>query len=177
MKIYRKGATIVIDKGVSPKIYFPTLDGKFYFEDKITIIEDKFTNTLHFLETILIQNEAGTLIGNEAAVETYLAEFVGQSFNTSVTDSIDVLAQNLSDHEANHINPHGDYLRNTFIPTLAQTIFTLSTSSISGYYFLTVNGLIQTVNVDYTISGTTLTWLNVDFSLSITDILIFYYKN
>lgn len=106
MKIYRKGATIVIDRGLTKKEYIPTLAGRFYFEDGVTVLVDIYTKLPLFFETATLQNEAGSVIGNEAAVETYLAAFVGQSFNTSVTDSIDTVEQNLSDHEANVTDAH-----------------------------------------------------------------------
>lgn len=148
MKIYRKGATIVIDRGLTKKEYIPTLAGRFYFEDGVTVLVDTYTEIPLFFETTTLQNEAGSLIGNEAAVETYLAEFVGQSFNTSMTDSIDDVIQNLSDHEANETDAHGIDSRltsnNTFIfvyskdqlPTPVANVRTLLANVT--YYFTSI---------------------------------------
>jgi hypothetical protein len=41
---------------------------------------------------------------------------------------------------------------------------------------LTVNGMVQELNVDYTISGSILNWISPDFTLSTTDQLIIYYS-
>ena len=148
MKIYRKGATIVIDRGLTKKEYIPTLAGRFYFEDGVTVLVDTYTEIPLFFETTTLQNETGILIGNEAAVETYLAEFVGQSFNTSMTDSIDDVIQNLSDHEANETDAHAIDSRltsnNTFIfvyskdqlPTPVVNVITLLANVT--YYFTSI---------------------------------------
>lgn len=64
-----------------------------------------------------------------------------------------------------------------FTPTLAQTSFTLNYPiTPSSYYILTLNGLLQQEGVDYTVSGTNLTWLNADFTLSTSDTLIMRYS-
>jgi hypothetical protein len=66
-----------------------------------------------------------------------------------------------------------------YTPTLGQTAFTLSHTRNSSYlFFLTLNGVIQLENTDFTVSGTTLTWLNAgSITLKTTDSLVarYYY--
>lgn len=65
-----------------------------------------------------------------------------------------------------------------FIPsTNGQVLFTLlQAPSPSVQTLVSVGGQVQEYGVDYTISGTTLTWLNSDFQLSITDRIIIYFS-
>lgn len=95
--------------------------------------------------------------------------------NTYFYDLTDKLVY-YKDSSGNMINTYAPYLINSFTPTNGQTVFTLSQASNSGYYFLTLNGLTQERSLDYTVSGTTLTWLNADFTLTTSDKLVFYYK-
>lgn len=66
--------------------------------------------------------------------------------------------------------------KDTFVPIAAQTIFTLSfTPGGMSTFLLTLNGLEQEEGINYTVSGTTLTWLNFPFVLAVTDLLIIHY--
>lgn len=64
-----------------------------------------------------------------------------------------------------------------FVPTLGQTVFTLSRVPPAGITRIQVfvrTGL-QRRTVDYTLSGATLTWLNTDFTLAPGDIVTVAY--
>ena len=62
----------------------------------------------------------------------------------------------------------------TFTPTLAQTIFTLSNSYGAGTIsILFLNGVSQLEGIDYTISGTTLTYLHLTLD-NLDTLQIFY---
>lgn len=66
-----------------------------------------------------------------------------------------------------------------YTPTLGQTVFTLSqTRSADFHFILTLNGQVREETTDFTVSGTTLTWLNpAGLTLKTTDRLIarYYY--
>lgn len=65
----------------------------------------------------------------------------------------------------------------TFTPTSMQTIFTLSQPYSAGDMALvSLNGVIQDVGVNFTIAGTTLTWLDVPTTLGPTDSLSIRYQ-
>lgn len=69
------------------------------------------------------------------------------------------------------------WVEDEFVPTLGQVTFVLSSvptdlNSIS----LHVNGIAYDDVTDYTVSGTTLTWLNTPFSLETTDKLLARYQ-
>ena len=73
----------------------------------------------------------------------------------------------------------GYKVKDTFIPLInGQTNFTLSElSSENVQPLLTVNGIEQERNVDYTLtSGNQLSWLNNPFELQTTDLLEIYYS-
>lgn len=58
-----------------------------------------------------------------------------------------------------------------------QTIFALTNSfSPGGFSYLLVNSAEYTVADDYTVSGTTLTWLDTDFVLEVGDRVIIIYQ-
>ena len=62
----------------------------------------------------------------------------------------------------------------TFIPTLAQTVFTLLAPYSAGTVsILFLNGVSQLLGVDYTISGTTLTYLHLTLD-NLDTLQIFY---
>ena len=64
-----------------------------------------------------------------------------------------------------------------FTPTLGQVTFILSVAPTDlDSFSLHVNGIIYDDVADYTVSGTTLTWLNTPFSLETTDQLIAKYQ-
>lgn len=64
-----------------------------------------------------------------------------------------------------------------FTPTLAQTAFVLSQAPVAGgLIFVTVNGITYEQGTNFTVSGTTLTWTNVPFSLGTTDRLVARYQ-
>ena len=59
-----------------------------------------------------------------------------------------------------------------FTPTLGQVSFILAQAPTDlDAFSLSVNGVIAVLGTDYTVSGTTLTWLNVPFSLTTSDFL------
>jgi hypothetical protein len=66
-----------------------------------------------------------------------------------------------------------------YTPTLGQTVFTLSQTRDSNFLFiLTLNGQVREETTDFTVSGTTLTWLDPSgLTLLTTDRLIarYYY--
>lgn len=65
-----------------------------------------------------------------------------------------------------------------FVPALAQTVFTMSGSPTPTIQpILTVNGVEYEKGVNYTISGSTLTWLDTPFTLDASDDLRIYYSN
>ncbi len=72
----------------------------------------------------------------------------------------------------------GYLFKDLFIPSVnGQTDFALShTPTIGIIPLLTIGGQTQEYGTDYTITDTTLTWLNNDFQLSITDRIIIYYS-
>lgn len=72
----------------------------------------------------------------------------------------------------------GYLFREIFVPSLSgQTVFSLSQAPALGVQtLLTVGGHLQEYGSDYTIAALTLTWLNTDFPLSITDRIIIYYS-
>ena len=41
---------------------------------------------------------------------------------------------------------------------------------------LSLNGLTSEIGIDYTCSGTTITWLNANFTLAVGDVLLAYYR-
>lgn len=70
------------------------------------------------------------------------------------------------------------FAKNAFTPTVGQTVFTLSATfvGIGGLVVATVNGLVYEKDVDYTIAGTTFTWLDVPFTLETTDCLVVVFQ-
>ena len=64
-----------------------------------------------------------------------------------------------------------------FNPTNGQTVFVLAASIGGGLSsMLFVNGMQYSITVDYTISGVTLTWLDVDFTLEVGDVVDVFYE-
>jgi hypothetical protein len=58
-----------------------------------------------------------------------------------------------------------EFQQDSFTAIPAQVLFTLTTSFYpNGLSIIIVNGLVYTQGADYTISGTTLTWLNTPFT-------------
>jgi hypothetical protein len=69
------------------------------------------------------------------------------------------------------------FVIDVFSPTLGQTAFTLSaTPSAPTTSLVWINGVLYEEGLDYTVSGTTLTWLNIAFSLGPPDLLEAYYQ-
>jgi hypothetical protein len=69
------------------------------------------------------------------------------------------------------------WLEDTYVPTLGQVTFILSqapTEPVS--VSLHANGIEAVETVDYTLSGTTLTWLNTEFSFETDDGVVIQYK-
>jgi len=65
-----------------------------------------------------------------------------------------------------------------FIPTLGQTEFTMAGSPTPSIVpILTVNGTEYEILTDYTLSGSTLTWLDNLFTLDGSDVVRIYYSN
>ena len=57
-----------------------------------------------------------------------------------------------------------------FVPTAGQKVFTLSNTVVGGGFSVAiVNGGSYAEDTDYTISGTTFTWLDREFSLDVGD--------
>lgn len=73
----------------------------------------------------------------------------------------------------------GNAVEDAFSPTPGQTVFTLSsTPNSSAAFALYLNGQLRQDIVDYTVSGTTLTWLDPNgLTLVATDILQARYNN
>lgn len=65
----------------------------------------------------------------------------------------------------------------SFVPTDDQTVFTLSQACVAnGLTVLDVNGVVYVEGLHYTVAGTVLTWLNVDFTLKSTDLVTIRYQ-
>jgi hypothetical protein len=65
-----------------------------------------------------------------------------------------------------------------FTATLAQTVFTLTQSAAAGgVVVLTINGQRFAEGTDFTISGTTLTWLDTPFTLEAGDAVVITYNH
>lgn len=65
----------------------------------------------------------------------------------------------------------------SFTPMPGQTVFTLSQPCIlNGLTVLDVNGIVYVEGVHYTVAGTTLTWMNVGFSLDPSDLVTIRYQ-
>ena len=56
-----------------------------------------------------------------------------------------------------------------FAPANLQTVFTLSQTWSGGFAIVFVNGIEYVLGSDFTIVGTTLTWLDVPFTLALSD--------
>jgi hypothetical protein len=69
-------------------------------------------------------------------------------------------------------------IRDTFSPTLGQTVFTLSETPSLGdsLIFAVVNGGVYHYTDSFTVSGTSLTWLDTPMSLGPPDDLVLYYQ-
>ena len=65
----------------------------------------------------------------------------------------------------------------SFIPTVGQTVFTLSESvaPTDGLVLLFVNGVVYERNVDFTAVGATVTWLDIPFTLAPVDCVLVVY--
>jgi hypothetical protein len=71
----------------------------------------------------------------------------------------------------------GAFTENEFNATAAQTVFTLSSSfAPGGLSILFVNGIGYAEGTEYTISGTTLTWLDVPFILDAGDRVVIKFE-
>ena len=69
------------------------------------------------------------------------------------------------------------FAEDDFTPLNGQTVFALSSPMIvGGLSIVTVNGVVYTKGVDYTIAGVVLTWLNALFALANTDSLVARYQ-
>jgi len=65
----------------------------------------------------------------------------------------------------------------SFTPSNGQTTFTLSkTYEAGGFVQFFVNGIKYDLIVDFTISGTTVTWLDTPFALATTDFVSIHYQ-
>ena len=62
-----------------------------------------------------------------------------------------------------------------FAPTTLQTVFTLSQTWAGMYAVVYVNGIESIRNIDFTISGTTLTWLDTPYTLTLGDLFVVDY--
>lgn len=69
------------------------------------------------------------------------------------------------------------WVEDEFVPTLGQVTFILSAAPLDPNSFsLHINGVVYDDGLDFTVSGTTLTWLNTPFSLDATDKLLARYQ-
>jgi hypothetical protein len=69
----------------------------------------------------------------------------------------------------------GVTIQESHTPTASQTVFTTAATP-SGAVQVFVNGIAyQSGGVDYTVSGSTVTWLNTAFTLATTDTVVFLY--
>ena len=67
--------------------------------------------------------------------------------------------------------------QDTFIATALQTVFVLTKTYLTGGMALvTMNGVSYSKGTDFTIAGTTLTWLDTDFTLGAGDTVITTYE-
>lgn len=105
-----------------------------------------------------------------------------QSYSVHPTFSADteiVDKKFVEDHVNSALNGFINPVIDAYTPTLSQTVFTLSqTRSAEFLFLLTLNGIIKEEGVDFTVSGTILTWLDpAGLTLKTTDRLIarYYY--
>ena len=70
------------------------------------------------------------------------------------------------------------FAENEFIATPAQTVFALSFAfvGVGGLAILHVNGFVYAKDTDFTISGTTLTWLDTSFVLDAGDCVTCFFQ-
>ena len=71
----------------------------------------------------------------------------------------------------------GPWTEDEFTPTSGQVTFIISTAP-ADLQTLTfaVNGVLADEGTDYTVSGTTLTWLNAPFAMETTDLAVIRYR-
>ncbi len=75
------------------------------------------------------------------------------------------------------VGGHILWVEDEFIPTAGQTVFTLSSGPTdSNSTVVVVNGVIADDTTDYTVSGTTLTWLDTEHTLNGSDKLLVRYQ-
>jgi len=91
-------------------------------------------------------------------------------FGGNVTVDGNLLVHGTAAFDLNH------WMRAVFTATAGQTVFTLpSVAADAATYELTVNGVEYVRGTDYTVSGTTLTWLN-PFALILGDRVAIAYQ-
>jgi hypothetical protein len=114
---------------------------------------------------------AGTTTGNPHSVEG-IELLDGTSADNKVLETDGAGGFTLID------TPTGAaWLEDAFTPTLGQITFILSQAPTEPVSLsLHANGVEAVVAVDYTISGTTLTWLNTEFSFETDDEVVIQYK-
>jgi len=66
----------------------------------------------------------------------------------------------------------GSIQEDVFFPINGQTVFTLSQPYVGGFAVVFINGVEYVNTINFTIVGTTLTWLDTPFTLAVTDLLV-----
>ena len=83
MKIYLDGANVIIDDGVAIPAVVPSLATDYDVVGPVgqetIVLMDKNTETPYTALATAIQDQAGALIGDLAAVQTYLDAFIGSA--------------------------------------------------------------------------------------------------
>jgi hypothetical protein len=64
-----------------------------------------------------------------------------------------------------------------FSASNGQTAFVLALASAGGVSFFSVNGILYAEGTDYTVSGSSVTWLDTDFTLEAGDEIIIKYTS
>jgi hypothetical protein len=70
-----------------------------------------------------------------------------------------------------------DFVEEFFTPAGGQTVFTIADTPVTDTVLFYVNGVLYELDVDYTVAGTTITWLDAKFTLAASDrVFISYFK-
>jgi hypothetical protein len=137
-----------------------------------------FTETTEILtlNNLTVSSLIGASAGKELVTITALPNGTTATTQTSTDNSTKVAT---TAFVQSAITGGVNAVTNAYTPTLGQTVFTLTqTRSTDFHFILTLNGQVREETVDFTVSGTTLTWLDpAGLTLVTTDRLIarYYY--
>lgn len=124
--------------------------------------------------------------GVEVAFDTTGNEAVGQNINFRWCEVVQVAnakptaivnaGEGIDEYDASSPASHQHIVQSVTVATNGQTAITLTqTPKDSADIVVKVNGLSYDNGVSYSISGTTLTWLNIPFLLETTDSVVIEY--